>query len=450
MIWMYLRAGVRFQLGRELAQLGDDAALEHAAALAEHKRTEPQACSVRLLYALAIGDHETASTQRRQRAIAALASRHEDQRLTASYLAEIDLLDGCGDLLALQHLATWFEARAKQFSGFVPFAAYARACCHLLCGEVSEAHRLVDPLVHTTAPFTHAAWYVLRSLRAEVALLSGQASLARELALQVLQAVTDSGRDIRPHTRAVRVAVLACVALGSQQEARAVLQPWLDDVPLVPAPTTVYAGQLIELSARIALMAGDRQAFWQHYAQVQAIYGRYKNPGLMARLARLTAYATQSQATRAPDAAAVASQSALGRLCPSEQLDQVLALLVRDAAAISGHLYDVAPNGQTRWLGSSDALPSDAALDAQVTQYAAKLVGCESERTQSVSAQTALSIAHSLPDGTAEHFCVAVLRGSDDKVYGLALLRGAAGTLAVPQTRGLCTVVADVLAKAGS
>ncbi|HET8937277.1 MAG TPA: hypothetical protein VFN67_27735, partial [Polyangiales bacterium] len=55
-----------------------------------------------------------------------------------------------------------------------------------------------------------------------------------------------------------------------------------------PFSQTVHAGQLQETYARIALAAGDRERCAAHRERAQAIYGRTANPGLMARLQRLT------------------------------------------------------------------------------------------------------------------------------------------------------------------
>jgi hypothetical protein len=247
LIWMYRVGDLHYHLGRELAQLGDAAALHHAEVLGAQQHTESQAASVRLLYALAYGDHESAAKQRRLRAIAALASRYEDQRLASSYVAEIELLDACGDLLELQHTAAWFEHKAKELAGFRPFATHARACCLLLTGQVAEAEQLVGLAVHEVPPLEHAAWLPLRALRAELALLQGEPRLAVELASDVQRVAAEADIDARAHARPQRVLALAHAALGELSLAHAALEPWQ------PLLLTVQAGQLHETRARIAL-----------------------------------------------------------------------------------------------------------------------------------------------------------------------------------------------------
>jgi hypothetical protein len=286
-------SNLHYHLGRELALLGDPQALTHASVLAA-----PLACSVRLLYALAYGDHEAAAVQRRQRAISALASRHEDQRLAASYAAEIELLDACGDLLELQRSAAWLEAKAVELPGFRAFASYARACCLFASGQVSEAQQHVELQVHEVPVLEHAAWLPLRALRAELALAAGEAGLAQELAQDVLRIADEAGIDMRAHSRARRVLALACAALGELTRAREVLEPLAQALSAEPASLTVQAGQLHETYARIALAGADDALSSEHCARAQAIYSRTGNPGLTARLQQLTASASHSQALR--------------------------------------------------------------------------------------------------------------------------------------------------------
>lgn len=254
LIWKYMQNAMHFSLGRELAPLGDAEALQHADELAEQRRMEMQACSLRLLYALAYGDHRAAAEQRRKRAIAALASRHEDQRLSASYLVELSLLDACGDLVELQQMAAYFEAKVAGAAGIAPVAGYARACCHVLCGQLTEAEALIERHLQSAPPLEHVIWYPLRALRAEVALLRGDAQLAKQMAQAVLRIADDAGLDVQPNTRAQRVLALAQAALGETAAALALLEPLMEAVKVEPASSTVCAGQLHETCARIALL----------------------------------------------------------------------------------------------------------------------------------------------------------------------------------------------------
>jgi tetratricopeptide (TPR) repeat protein len=449
LIWRYLRSAMHFSVGLELAMHGDAGMLEHVQVLAEQQRTQPQACSLRLLYALAYGDHKTAASERRQRAIAALASAHEDQQLTYSYITEVVLLEACGDLLELQPLAAWFEARAEQLQGVRPVAAYVRAACHLLSGQIAQAEQLIDAHMSLAPPLGHALWFMLRAQRAELALLRGEPDLARQLAQAALDTAERAGADIRPDTRAQRTLALAHAQLGDVESALSVLEPLLQGLG---STVTVQAGQLHETRARVALLADDREGFWLHYSRVQGIYGRFAYPPLTARLQRLTSSAIQTQHARGLSSLSAQQKlttirTDLERLEGEEQCRYVLAMLLRDAEAHSGYLYGVRAHGPSRCLANLNAEPTDPALDAQVTVYFERLTQADNERTQSVMLDAEWSITRRSVDGRSERLAVIPLRGSEGTLRGLALLRTISEASAEVRTEGLCTIAADVLAQ---
>ncbi|MEY4580306.1 MAG: hypothetical protein RL701_5009, partial [Pseudomonadota bacterium] len=279
---IYIVGTLRFRAGYECAAAGDPAYAAHAEQLAKHKRTAAQASSLRLLYALSQGSMQEAARQRKERAIATLSSGHEDQLLAMGHVPEFKLLDACGDLLELQRLASWFEARAQRFPNWSPFAAAARACCWLLCDQGAKAEPLLAAELAATPPLRHAAWYVVRSLRAEAALQVGDAALARDMAAEVLQIALAAGANMRPDTRAERVLALALAVLGDTNAALAVIEALLREVE-AETTATVRAGQLYETRARIALLAKDRAAFATYCARVTSIYSRTAHPGLVAK-----------------------------------------------------------------------------------------------------------------------------------------------------------------------
>lgn len=446
LIWKYMLNSMHFNLGRDLAPLGAAEALEHAQLLAGQRRTEMQACSVRLLHALAYGDHRTAAEQRRKRAIAALASRHEDQRLVASYVTELQLVEACGDLVELQQLAAWFDAKAVGAPRAMPIAGFARACCQLLCGQLTEAETVIQKQLEAAPPLQHFIWFPLRALRAELALLRGDVQLAKQMAEDVLRMRDQAGLDFRPDTRAERVLALAHAALGDTDTALALIEPLLEAVTTEPSSLTVCAGQLHETRARIALLMQDREAFRRHYARVQAVYARHAHPGLMAKLQRLASAATHSQTARgaalAPSQRLTTIQTDLHSLDPADQYDYLLGILVQDAHSRAGYLYDLTP--ALHCVAAYQSSASDAALERNVSAYLERLNAWSSDRTQSVMVDTDLAITRARPDAL-EQFHVVPLRGSAGQLQGLALLLASSAEAIHVRTEGLATIVADVL-----
>ena len=451
LIWKYMSAAMHFNLGIDLAYRGEPEALQHADVLAQQGRTETQACSVRLLHALAVGDQRAAADQRRQRAIAALASRHEDQRLSASYLVELSLLDACGDLVELQQMAAWFEARVASAPRAAPCAAYARACCHVLCGQLTDAERVIEAQLDAAPPLAHLMWYPLRALRAEVSLLRGEVQLARQMAEEVLRIAAEAKLDMHPDIRAQRVLALAHAALGETDAALALLGPLLDSVRSEPASSTVWAGQLHEARARIALLVQDRESFRQHYARVQAVYGRHASPGLMAKLQRLASASTHSLTTHgaasAPGERLTTIQTDLSGLDRDEQYDYLLETLVQDAHSRSGYLYDLVLGQPARCVATYQTAEPDAPLAQRVNEYVTRLNAWSEDLTQSVLVDTELVIARERFGIGVERFYVVPLRASSGQMQGLALLLANEQDASRIRTEGLCALLADVLAQ---
>ncbi|MET0386629.1 MAG: serine/threonine-protein kinase [Polyangiales bacterium] len=454
LVYVYTVGMLHFRLGRDLAMLGDDTFAVHAERLASHTRTLSQASSLRLLHALAHGSLEDASHLRRERAIAALASGHEDQLLASSHIAELTLLDACGDLLELQRFSAWFEARAAQFPAWQPFATLARAYGLVLCDQGDKAEPLLAAAAEAAPPLQHAAWFAVRALRAEAALQCGAFERASMFAGEVLETAASAAVDMRPDTRAARVWALARAELGDLPGALARLQPLLAAVEEADT-RTIYAAQLYEARARVALLMSDRPTFEHYYARVQRIYGRGAHPALIAKLQRLRHAGERRAGTTDPAQAAVAASelfasihTELDGLHREQRCEYLLSLLLRDGRASAGHLYAKSKATQDAGfvrVASENTPPSDAAFDARVNAFASKLFHSDEEATRSLtSAHADLSLARHI-EGEREQYSVLALRSEDDRLCGLTLLRHDPGMTSLGCTPMLCTLVADVL-----
>jgi hypothetical protein len=318
----------------------------------------------------------------------------------------------------------------------------------LLCGQLTEAERLIEKHLDHALPLQHCMWFPLRALRAEVALLRGDVQIAQQMAQEVLRSSEQAGVDVRPDTRAQRVLALALASLGDTKGALALLDPLLESVSAEPLSLTVSAGQLHETRARIALLMQDREGFRRHYARVQAVYSRHAYPGLMARLQRLSSAATHSQTARgaalAPAQRLTTIQTDLHGLERVDQYDYLLVMLIQDACSRGGYLYDLPQDGVLRCVASHQTGASDPLLEQKVSAYVERMNAWSSDLTQSVLADTELAITREQAD-EIEQFHVVPLRGSAGKIQGLALLLENPPEPPHLRTEGLSTMVADVL-----
>ncbi|HET8937276.1 MAG TPA: hypothetical protein VFN67_27730 [Polyangiales bacterium] len=128
----------------------------------------------------------------------------------------------------------------------------------------------------------------------------------------------------------------------------------------------------------------------------------------------------------------------------NERLSYLLALLLRDADVDAGLLYHVALDQRVRCVAVQLTAANDGGFDAQVAAFVGRLAAFVERVTMSVMAHTEGKIVRDAANGEPERFGAVMLRGTDNCVHGIALMRTPAPLLRTP---GLATAIADVLAK---
>ncbi|HKU38112.1 MAG TPA: hypothetical protein VJR89_08195, partial [Polyangiales bacterium] len=450
LIWRYVVSNLCCHIGREAATFGEESYRSCAEELERSGRRQRQALSLHLLYALAHGRFEEFKRLRRELEIATVASNHEDQLVVFAYIAELELLEACGDLLELQRLSTWFDARASRYPGWKPFAAIARAACLLQCDRPDAAEAVLAAHLDAAPVLEHAAWYWLRALRAEANLLAGNLADAREQAEEVIERAAAAKLDMRGHTRAHRVLSLASAALGDDATARHVLEPLLRGYA---TNTTVRAGLVFEAAARVALFCEDEAAYARYVGRVRDVYAPGGYPGLLARLERLHAAGRRAfelepsaPSTDAFTVNTVQSASLLEagsqQRSREERVPYLLSLLIADGRASAGKLYSVAADGGVRLVHTESALLGDAASDRSIADYVAHLTSIEADATRVESLDSPNEGIRRLDDACA----LVPLRDYHGILRGVALLQTQAGSAKLVCSPALCSMVADALA----
>ncbi|HET6335202.1 MAG TPA: hypothetical protein VFG30_18385 [Polyangiales bacterium] len=171
--------------------------------------------------------------------------------------------------------------------------------------------------------------------------------------------------DPRYEDRLIAAQARALAAAGSIAAAKARLEATIRDFEAV-GPNGVPIAALYETVAEIALLETDTSTFQRALEEVKRIYSRGKHPGLVARYERLVATGRR-QLSQWSGSGLVRNdvhermltvtqvRSGIGPARSDEQFRQLLGIVLDEAAAASGYLYQL--SSVTRCGSSHSAEP---------------------------------------------------------------------------------------------
>ena len=192
----------------------------------------------------------------------------------------------CHDVEGLKRSLDGLERRVDEGMDLQERVVMTRAEILRERGRPEEALTLVEPLLEQLAPDDHLFRQYAGSTAAQSALEMGRWQLAADHARAVLADAADpTVRVLLPWLRAQRVLGLAEEALGDGEAGARRVEEAIALAESVDCP--VLAGELHEARARIALAAGDREAFAHHRSRCEAWLRPTGNPGLIAVVERL-------------------------------------------------------------------------------------------------------------------------------------------------------------------
>ncbi len=190
------------------------------------------------------------------------------------------------DVEGLKRALDGLERRMAEGMALSARVAITRAEIHRELGEYDLALSILEPLIDELSPDDHLYRQYALSAAGLAALESYQYERAAKHAIRGI----DEGRDptlrlLLPWLRSQRVLALADDALGRSDAAAARLEGAIEEAERRDCP--IFAGELHEARARVALAAGDRVLFDVHREKCDAWLRPTENPGLVSIAERL-------------------------------------------------------------------------------------------------------------------------------------------------------------------
>lgn len=403
------------------------------------------ACHVRMLASLAIGDTLGADEHRRAAERLRLQDNPPQMFEGVSLTREASVYAFAGDLARLKQLMPELERTAGERPGWRPTWYHTLGSYHQLRGALSEALEAFERGLSLVQAGTHVHFCALAAARARVLLELDEAAQALPLCLSDLAAARAA--DLGPSTHALlSAAALVHSALGQHDEARALSEE------AIACLTEFEAGGLVlgsahEARAWVAIAESDEAAFEEHARTCARIYRAGHNALLAARYAALMAHASARRiavSAELADAAASSLAQTLQDLTtqvddPEERARLALQGLLRACDSESGYLYIVKVGGPELCAQIGDRLPP-----RNVDQLVIEHLRLEADDALTAATQTCavaddddegdLGVTDWSADdgGVYQPVLLSHPEGRGVAITGLALLRCDAGAKAPP------------------
>lgn len=391
----YVGLAIRYSSALTCATYGRPIDPEHLADMDRDPVFAINACHLRMLAALAVGDIEQADRHRRQAELLRLQD-NPPQMFEGSYMTrEAMVFAFAGDLARLKQVLPGIARRAARTPGWRPVQHYADGMYQRLRGcpkeALSEFEAGLSPIRagrHGFFPnLAEAQVLTLCQLdRREEACMAGEAHLAAAEAADMgpathrqLEALAQACAEVGQHDRAKELAERAVAVLEDFEAGGLAL------------------GSAHETSARVAVLRGDHKAFAQHARRCAHIYRSGHNALLTARYARLMTAAEARRLAVSEELASAAADSIARTVdelsitqCadPAERARIALKTLLSSIGASDGYLYTVQAEGPSL-TAQVGAPPPPLEMDQRVARYLNAELEESEDRTMTCAAPTA-------------------------------------------------------------
>jgi len=190
------------------------------------------------------------------------------------------------DVLGLKRCIQDLDRLCKAGYRFEAFLDIARGEYYRERGQLPRAHEAIARALAALPVEEGFRRQRAITALAEVLLAEGKLREAQEAGEEALALALDPEVvHVTWRMRCGRVVFLAMAALGEHAEAARRTEALLREMEHLQSPT--MSGALHETRARIALLAGDREAYARHLAETERWFRGTKNPALVARWERL-------------------------------------------------------------------------------------------------------------------------------------------------------------------
>ena len=341
----YMFLAITYAMGTVDAALCRAQALTWADALVTDPLFEVNAERIRMNYYFRMGDVDAAIRHQRQAEILQLKNSPKQMFEGTHMFAEALAYASSDDMLRLKRILPAIAEMADRMPNWQPILHLCRGCYQRLRGNHKAALAEFESTLKTTMPGCHVAW---------APAATGVIHVLRELeqvddACQRGAAYLKDGIDNEiQHAHSIREALAFALATrGDHTDARRLIDEALEGWRSIEASGTLL-GSALETAARIALLAGDNDAFMDFATRCGAVYRGGRNPALMARHATLLRAARTSQFPLSEEQASFSAHTVARRAekatlshlsSPQERAEHCAQMLLRRTHAQCAFLY---------------------------------------------------------------------------------------------------------------
>jgi hypothetical protein len=303
---------------------------------------------------------------------------------------------------------------AQALRGWRPVLLFGQAKLCELQGEHERARAYIEDGFAHAPVLQHWMWKLLATQHVVVLTALGRIEEAIALGRQYLE--LSAREQLMPRYSGPSLALGAALARsGAMAEAVSLIDDVIAEAEH-EGREGLALGTAWESRARIALVMRDAGAFELAFQRCTQIFGRHKNPVLMARLARLV---DEASSAKTLSLGALASAEQLSSEATSSQYETIysrmrecvdpddrarcaLTILLQHVESFAGYLYGVDQQGLRLLSGLPEPLP-EPELDSWVRDWTAAELGGEdvTERDAQGSGESSLPLHYTDRDGRA-------------------------------------------------
>jgi hypothetical protein len=457
-----MHIGLHLMMGLRTAGLGMQVAEDHAREVEKDRMLRVAAWRIRQVLNTSRGDAEEARRCMRRAELLQLQIGGEQHAVGATFAAELPLAAMIGDMTALKTLIERVSSIAERLPGWRPLVVLGQARLRLLQGDGEGALALLLPAFELAPLGRH--WCFILLCEAHMAVLNGMGRFDQTIALgrTYIDQLKREGMSLLFYGS--HLVLHLCVALSKTGEHAEAARR----ADRVIANTDRFGivgfmpGFVYETRARIALAASDFETFDRCAERCAREYGRYKNPVLAVRLARLSAEGRAAAGTAIRSTLVLdemssevtlsdhATVSSRMRECldAGDRARCALTILLQHLESFGGYLYGVSEGGLTLLAGLPDAAAPETELEAWLRHWADAEI--ESYARDPITAQGRASRSrppnrHAAGDGGSfEPILLCGLRDGDEYAAAVLVLH-VSGRARPPYDRDLVSRVASEL-----
>lgn len=386
-------SGLAVVLGILEAGLGLSSATQRIEVVEKSPLHEASGLVIRSLERLFQGDIEQADAFERERELRRLERPHAPAFQGLILLWNLQAHAAAADLTRVREDLEAIRSLAQQVPTWAPVLAWAEGEYERVRGDHRRALEAFDSVLASIPSAGHMLWVPASAARIHTLLAMKEPERAHADARAALTIAQEAGLgiDANPIRKAL---ALAAAADGDTAGAASLIATVIKSQEQAGI-TGLHLGLAHECAARIAVFAGDMEAYELHAARCRDEYHRYPNRALSARAERLSREAKRQAAGEAPRAPGLdqslaafpstAVESALANCTSSEcRLEKGLQLMMERSRTTTAALFTW-DDGELAMCARRGEIEDVPGLQVAVAEHLESLRDDEMTCTQSES-----------------------------------------------------------------